>query len=82
MEKKNTKFTAEHQLISFMVLILVVATIHHEVCDIVVHSLEKEINQALDNVNMLYRMIWKGYDDLPIRPVKQYYLYSTEIITY
>ena len=76
--KTNTRFTAEHSFISSMALIFVVATTHYEICDDVDPNLEKEINQASDGVKMLYRMVRKAYDDLPIRPVKPQYLYSTD----
>lgn len=76
--KTNTRYTAEHSLISSMVLIMIVAVTHFDVSSEPLPALTKEVSEASDGVKLFYDLVSKAHNNLHIHPIRPELILSTD----
>ena len=76
--KTTTRYTSENSLISSMALLCVIASTHYIAVTEIQHKVEKEVREEDEGVKMLYSMISKSHNNLPIFPIRPELVLSTD----
>ena len=74
----RTRYTAGNSLISAMVLICVVSTTHFGIPTEFQRKVENDMKVTDEGVSLLYKLVSKLYDNLPILPIKLELMFSTD----
>ena len=77
--KTTTRYRAENSLISATVSVCVVAVIRYNMCTDIQLDIERDVKDASNSVNLLYKMGCAAYgNDMPIFPVRPELILSTD----
>ena len=74
----RTRYTAGNSLISAMVLICVVSTTNFGIPTKFQRKVENDMKVTDEGVSLLYKLVSKLYDNLPILPIKLELMFSTD----